>query len=636
MGMKRVKKQIDKAPSRLKNSILGMLILGGGLLNPTFAEEQIGTIAQKAILSNPEVLQKWHAYQATANEREVAAGGYLPRLDVVAGSARETRDDPFMTRNYNRSSATITLSQMLYDGFATRNEVRRLDHARKVRYFELLEISENIALEATRAYLDVLRYRKLVELAEENYVRHQGLFEQVQIKANAGVARRVDFEQASGRLALASANLLTETSNLHDVSARYQRIVGELPAKNLPMPTAGFEGGLPKKAAALLEVVQQENPTIQAAVENVRSAEAAKDIRKAAYQPRFDLRLRNDLGNDLNGYTGRTDNRTAEVVMSWNLFNGFSDMARSRQYADQYSVAKDIRDKTCRDIRQTAAIAYNDAQKLSDQLVYLEQHRNSTGKARDAYRKQFDIGQRTLLDLLDTENEYFQSRRAYVSAEHDLMIARLRTQASLGSLLKTLGLTRMAKDELPDLEQWRVGEEAAEQCPADSPDVYIIDKERLNAQAAALMRESRPVVDPAQVMPAPAPVVEKMPPVGLPHVPQAKTAEEKEVLGRLRLWEQAWSERDVITYIRMYSQSFIQERKGNWVEDRKRVLKSSGKITLSLSDLKFKTLNKETVLTSFKQAYQSPTYQDEVYKTLEWRLFDTKWLIVKETTSRQP
>ena len=167
--------------------------LGVAALGPVSVlaqQDTLKSVAQKAILSNPEVLQKWHAYQASVNEKDVAAGGYLPRVDLTAGIGREHRDDPLLKSDYSRRSATLSLTQMLYDGFATSNEVKRLDHARQVRYFELLDASESAALEAARAYLDVLRYRKLVNLAEDNYVRHRAVFEQIQKKAQAGVARQ--------------------------------------------------------------------------------------------------------------------------------------------------------------------------------------------------------------------------------------------------------------------------------------------------------------------------------------------------------------------------------------------------------------------------------------------------------------
>lgn len=591
---------------------LGALFLGAASVSAQ--ENTLKSVAQKAILSSPEVMQKWHAYQAATNEKDVAAGGYLPRVDLSAGTGREHRDDPLMKRNFNRTSTGLTLTQMLYDGFATRNEVKRLDHARQVRYFELLDASETTALEASRAYLDVLRYRKLVALAEENYVRHRAVLEQIQKKVQAGVGRKVDLEQASGRLALAESNLLVETSNLHDVSARYLRLVGEAPPKDLA--PVSLAKAAPSNSEDLVRVAQVQHPAIMASIENLRAADAAQGVRKAAYQPRFDLRLRNDRGSDLNGYVGTTDNQSAEVVMTWNLFNGFSDRARARQSADQVNVAKDLRDKACRDVRQTAVIAYNDIRKLEEQLGYLDQHQLSIEKAREAYRKQFDIGQRTLLDLLDTENELFQARRAYANAEHDLSIARARTQASLGDLLKTLGLTRLAKDELPDPVGWKVEGDGAEHCPPLAPVAYVVDKAALDARAAEYVREASTS--------AAAPTA----------VAASTSTPEHEVASALKAWVAAWSARDIDAYLGSYAESFAPAdggSRGAWAAKRRQVIGSAGDIQLDVADINLAVKEADKAVTTFRQRYRSSNYQDVVAKSLEWRKIAGKWQIVRET-----
>ena len=184
-------------------------------------------VAQKAILNNPEVNAKYHNFKASVEEVGVAFGGYLPRVDVVAGAGREYIKEPVFSGSktynegyYNRTGWLVSLNQMLFDGFATRNEVKRLNKAQLVRYYELLEAIDNVALEAGRAYLDVLRYRFLVDLAEDNYVQHRATFEQLLRRTQSGVGRRVDLEQAASRLALAEVNLTTETANLHAVTAR--------------------------------------------------------------------------------------------------------------------------------------------------------------------------------------------------------------------------------------------------------------------------------------------------------------------------------------------------------------------------------------------------------------------------------
>jgi adhesin transport system outer membrane protein len=592
-------------------------------------------VAQKAVLSNPEVLQRWHAYKAADGERDAAFGGFLPRLDLSAGGGRESRDTPINRGNYTLNSQTLTLTQMLYDGFGTRNEVKRLDHARRVRMFELYDASENAALEATRAYFDVLRFRTLVSLAEENYVRHRSVFEQIQRKVQAGVGRRVDLEQAAGRLALAEANLLTETSNLHDVSARFQRIVGEGPAKELETP-APLTKDIPADVVSAQKLAQSRSPTLQAAIENVRSADSAADTRKAAYQPRLDLRLRRDRGDNLGGISGKHEVDTAEVVLSWNLLNGFSDLARSRQYAEQIGVAKDIRDKTCRDLRQTLAIAYNDTRKLTEQLNYLDQHRLAIEKARDAYRKQFDIGQRTLLDLLDTENELFQAKRAYVNADFDLSIAYGRTHAGFGNLLATLGLSRVAKEPLPELSGWTPGTEAAEQCPPDGPQIYAADKAALDARAQEMLREAAAAAAAATAAAVPpAPTSGAGSPAAAAATDAAKVTVEKALAETVNAWVAAWMRRDADAYLAMYAANFSPAdgaSRDAWMKKRRAVLGRAGEIAIDIADLSIKGTDAQHATASFRQSYRSDSFSDSVMKTLEWRRVDGKWLIVAETT----
>lgn len=80
-----------------------------------------------AITTNPDVQARWHAFQASIYEQEVARGGYFPRVDLSSGAGRESITQPNQpTTTLNRCGAVLSLSQMLFDGFATHNEVARL------------------------------------------------------------------------------------------------------------------------------------------------------------------------------------------------------------------------------------------------------------------------------------------------------------------------------------------------------------------------------------------------------------------------------------------------------------------------------------------------------------------------------
>ena len=565
-------------------------------------------VAQSAVLNSPEVTSKWHAYRAAAEEIGVARGGYFPRVDLTAGGGRESLRQPSAAdRDYTRSGYQLSLNQMIFDGFATRNEVRRLDKARIVRYYELLDASEMVALEAGRAYLDVLRYRRLVDLAKDNYVQHKSTFDQIQRRTQSGVGRRVDVEQAGSRLALAEINMLTETANLHDVSARYQRLVGRQPADAIA-PPGQLGSTFPGQAKMALDTLLRKNPALLAASENIEAAQYEVYGRRAAYSPKLDFRARTDHTRNYLGDAGQRDYNVAELVVSWNLFNGGSDIARDKQTVEKKNVAFDLREKACRDTRQTLLIAYNDVLRLKEQSVFTTRQVALLEKTRDAYRDQFNVGQRSLLDLLDTENELLAARRSSVNADSDLSLAYLRTQAGMGTLLEYLGLQRLdaATPESGDLADV----DPRQLCPNEAVDIGLPDREALNAKAAALNVNRTPVAPPS---PAPDATVQ----------------------GQVSAWAVAWAARDYAAYSSFYAPTFTPDgglSREDWAQLRRGRISGRGDIQVDIHDLKVRMDGNDRAVAEFRQVYQSRGYSDTTQKTLEMIRAGGKWLINRETS----
>ncbi|WP_428423962.1 TolC family outer membrane protein [Methylibium sp.] len=482
---------------------LALLLGASSVLAQT--DDPLKAAAQKAIQTNPEVTARFNAYRAAGNEIDVARGAYYPRVDLSAdvGRSRDSIDSRIpKDQNLSRTGVGVSLTQLLWDGRLTQTEVSRLGHARSSRYFEFVDATEQTALEASRAYYDVLRFRRLVQLAEDNYVQHKLSHDQIQNRFKAGVGRGVDVEQAAARLALAETNLSTEVSNLHDVVARYQRVVGEAPPAQAVLG-AGLTQGLPATATDAQTQATLRNASVSAAVESLRALRSQSEGQRSAFQPRIEARARGNEGHNLNGLQDQQREAAAEVVLSWNLFNGGSDQARVRQFADLVTQAADLRDRACRDTRQTAAIAFNDTGKLVEQLRYLERNVTAIEHARDAYRQQFEIGQRSLLDLLNAENEVYTSRRAYANAEHELRIAYVRTHAATNKLTAALGLSRIDTGALPDGD-WRAGEDAAARCPIVDTPLVTTPRSELDARAKALAeaRPGTPSTAPAPKTPA--------------------------------------------------------------------------------------------------------------------------------------
>ena len=481
-------------PSTVSRLAACVLLVAGTLAHAQNAnDEALRQSAQKAVATSPEVNARLNALRASVNAVDVARAGYLPRLDfdAAAGHAR----DRITTRlpvddSVSYSGAALTLRQLLWDGQAVRSEVERLGHDKLARWFELVDTTEQVTLEAARAHHDVLRLRRLVQLAEDNYVQHRYSFDQIGNRVRAGVSRGVDMEQAGARVALAESNLAVETANLHDVTQLYLRIVGELPPARVDAPAPLADAALPSSVGEAMTLALRDNAAVSASIENLRAVRSGVSLARSAYQPIVEARVRAGTGRNFDGVLDQKRDVTGELVMSWNLFNGGGDAARVRQGSDLVSQAADLRDLACRDARQVASIAYNDTRKYAEQIAALDRNVLSIEKARDAYRQQFDIGQRSLLDLLNSENELYTARRALANAQADLVVAQLRTLAAMQRLTTQLGLTRADTPVAQDAANWSAESDVPARCPTAVADIATTPRSELDARAQQMLRNS--------------------------------------------------------------------------------------------------------------------------------------------------
>ncbi|WP_176217043.1 TolC family outer membrane protein [Andreprevotia lacus] len=441
------------------------------------AAETLNEAAAKAISKQPELRSRFYDYRAAGEDQKAIQGRYLPRVDVTASYNHEWQTRPLTgDTDFNHPSIGVSLRQTIFDGLYTQSESRRLGYTRETRYFEVQAASDDMAVEAARAYYDVLRYRKLADLARDNYATHREIYTQIEERVKAGVGRRVDLEQAAGRMALAESNWLTEQANLYDVTARYARVIGEEPPKDLIEP-GSLDKVLPK-GDELLGLAIKSNPTFRAAIANIRAARARIDTQKSNNWPKLEFVASRSFDKDRDGVDGNYRDGLVGVSLNWNLFNGGTDAANTRSAAESYNGALELRDKVCRDVRQTTQSAWNNVVRLREQLAYLDQHQLSTEKARDAYRKQFDIGQRTLLDVLDSENELFDARRALTNGEYDQKVAVVRVLGQSHTLLPALKLQSLVDSEKldDDLGDKQTADEMVG-CSTNLPALGSLDKD---------------------------------------------------------------------------------------------------------------------------------------------------------------
>lgn len=587
----------------------------------------LGQAVHEAVSRNPEVLSRFHALRASNAEQDVARAPLRPRIDAQAFGGYASSRSAGETSSYSRPGANLQLRQLLFDGNVASGDLRKAGFANLSRYYDFRASSNQVALETVQAYLDVQRYRELELLARDNWGFHNETMQQIERRAQAGVGRRVDLELSLGRTALSQSNWLTDTSNLHDVTQRFERLVGKAPLQLLePVPDVAT---LLPEAQQILPEALRRNPAFLSAVASIRAARADLNARRGAKSPTVELVAQTGVDRALSGANtlDRTRSSSVQVLLNYNLYRGGADEARVRLAQESLYTANDVRDNACRNIRQTTVIAYNDVRRLRDQLVFLEQHQLSSEKAREAYRQQFDIGQRSLLDLLDTENELFQARRAVVNARHDLVLAGYRVLHQTDGLLPALAQTPLVQVPPSVALDDAVADDEAVLCSKEMTVPLVLDKVAVMAARPPLPPTPQMASSLATERPTAAA------PVGKPDAGQVlavtDTAAAEQVV---RDWASAWSAKELPRYLGYYSDDF-QPQQGDmdaWKRQRARNLNKNGSINVAVQDLNI-TFENGVAVATFLQRYQSSDYNELGRKVLRLVLERQKWKIQRET-----
>ena len=396
---------------------------------------------QHTIDHHPELQADKNERLSAGEELNVAKGGYLPTLDLVAGYGRQRSDNPSTRaiyghekRTLNYTQSELRLRQLLFDGFNTPNEVGRTKAVVNSRAYYVQGTSQSLALRAIEVYLEVLKCRELLTLARNNLQAHMRINDQIGLRSERGVGSAADRDQSLARRALAQNNYQTAQVNLADAEAAFASAVGRLPDELETPPS--IRGEVPLTLSDAQTSMLLNNPYLKSAQADVQAAEKQYEIAKAPFYPRFDAELAVGANDNLQGEEGHDNQWRAGVVMNYNLFNGNRDKSRMRSNAYQTGQAMDIRNNALRMLNENMSLAWNAMANARMQTPVAREYVETTTRVRAAYQDQFGLGQRTLLDLLDSENELYNAGRRYTEVRYTEELAMYRVLASEGELLR--------------------------------------------------------------------------------------------------------------------------------------------------------------------------------------------------------
>jgi outer membrane protein, adhesin transport system len=429
---------------KIRFIFLLFLTLPGFLHAKTLTE-----VIQHTLETNPEVLITLNNRRALDQELRQVQSGYWPNIELRGGYGRENSDNA-TTRNSGGGDVTLTrqemgvsLSQMLFDGFSVKHGVARQQSLVNSATYKVQNTRENIALITAEVYLETLRRWELLELSKNNVVIHQKTLQQIRTLVKGGAGRKADIKQSASRLALAKSSLVNAEGNLRNAQINYQRVTGELPhsPKSLAVPPrAPLQKALPENVTEALNNALNTHPSLQVAKAELEAAYSANRQAKSHFLPRFFLELDATNNKNLDGVPGENDDMSAMLTMRYNLFRGGADKARTQETAERIGSAKEEIRRIQRIIEEKVQLSWNSLRTIRARLAYLKIHLESTEEVLRSYKEQFKLGQRSLLDVLDSENELFNARASLVSAQYNEILSIIRVLESSGLLLKILDI----------------------------------------------------------------------------------------------------------------------------------------------------------------------------------------------------
>lgn len=429
-----------------------LVFIAGGSALAAAERLSLEDYVAESISSSPLVLEQVHIFRQTKQDKTVARSGWLPSLDLTARTDSIDGEAPTVVASqgvqeteYDSTWTELALTQNLFNGFDTKHGVRQADARIRAALFHVYDTADNVALDAIRAYVEVLKQYRLLQLARENVAAHEETLRKISRRSSSGVGRRSQLEQTEGRLARARAGLIAQENNVQDALTEAHQLLGRyIEPGSLTEPVLPSHPG--GDLDALIDSALEEHPALRVAYYNIDAARHDRNRAKSKYYPKIDLRLATEHGQDLNGIPGDTEESSVSLTLQYNFFNGGADRALNRQKISAVHEQQQYSARVRRQVINALRLSWMADESLEQQLNHLKQYVVQSQKTLISYQEEFFIGQRDLIDLLDAQNELNSAQNSYTQAYFDSVLARYRILEGSGRLFTGMGLNPVVEE----------------------------------------------------------------------------------------------------------------------------------------------------------------------------------------------
>ncbi|MBT5048867.1 MAG: TolC family outer membrane protein [Rhodospirillaceae bacterium] len=415
--------------------------LFGGLANAETLSEALA----KAYLSNPTLLAARARLRAIDEGVPEAVSGWRPTVSLnydVGKSYSDTSGGSSSgsgAQNRSPRTGSLSLDQNVYRGGRTQSAIRRAEQDVLAERARLATTEQQIMLDGGTAFVDVLRDEAVLKLNQNNERVLRRQLEATRDRFQVGEVTRTDVAQAESRLARATAERIQSEGTLAQSRAAYQDVMGDFPGTLEPTKPLG---DVPTSQKDAVNQARARSPEVITARFTERAAAADIDVVRGELYPT--LNLEGDLArnNDTSSTDSRRDAASITARFSLPLYQAGGVSARIRAAKQTHSQRRKELDAAIRTVIASATSAWENYQTAVAQIKAFSAEVRSATIALEGVRQEAQVGSRTVLDVLDAEQELLDARVSLVRAQRDEAVSTFSVRQQIGTLVAArLGLS---------------------------------------------------------------------------------------------------------------------------------------------------------------------------------------------------
>lgn len=422
----------------LPRAAFGAAVIAGALaFSPAPAAAQdLADALIAAYSNNPTLAARRARLRATDEQVPQALSNWRPSVAINGDAGYERNRSTLRTTNrtQNRNPATIGLSvtQPLYRGGRTLAATEGAENSVRAERARLIDTEQDVLLSAATAYLNVFRDEAVLSLNVNNEKVLQRQLEATKDRFEVGEITRTDVHQAEARLARATADRISAEANLENSRANYENVVGLPAPKNLALP--GDPEGLPSDRHDAIKLAATTNPNVIAAEFDRKAGQNTVREVKGELLPEVDITAGVDRSYQSSGETGRIDSAEVLLNLTIPLYQQGAVYSRLREAKQDLAELTRNIDQARRDAIEDATSAWENLQTARARVVSFSSQIEANIVALDGVEREAAVGSRTVLDVLDAEQELLDSRVGHTEAQRDERIAAFELAAAIGRM----------------------------------------------------------------------------------------------------------------------------------------------------------------------------------------------------------